>query len=204
MEEITGTSSRTAPPDDAVLPERSLHAPEPGAAIPSHYRWCFGCGVDHPTGLHMQITAGEGLDVFGVFVVGEHHQGAPGLAHGGLLTLAVDEILGSLNWLLATPAVTGRIECDFRQPVPVGSVLHVSAQIVGHKGRRVYMKATGRLGDEHGQIALTAAAIFVQVPIEHFISNGQQQFVQQAMDDRRRGAPAWRPGSATETLDVNP
>jgi hypothetical protein len=126
------------------------------------------------------------------------------LAHGGLLTLAVDEILGSLNWLLATPAVTGRIECDFRRPVPIGSVLHVSAQIVGHKGRRVYMKATGRLGDEKGPVALTAAAIFVQVPIEHFISNGQQDFVKQAMDDRRQGAPAWRPGSSTQTLDVNP
>lgn len=204
MEEITGTSSRTTPPADAMVPDRSPHAPEPGAEIPSHYRWCFGCGVDHPTGLHMRITAGVGLDVFGVFVVGEHHQGAPGLAHGGLLTLAVDEILGSLNWLLATPAVTGRIECDFRRPVPIGSQLHVSAQIIGQKGRRVYMKATGRLGDDEGAVALTAAAIFVQVPIDHFISNGQQEFVKQAMDDRRQGAPAWRPGSSTQTLDVNP
>ena len=111
----------TAPPPDAVLPMRAPHAPPPGATIPSHYRWCFGCGTEHPTGLHMRITAGEGLTVVGDFLVTEHHQGAPGLAHGGLLTAAVDEILGSLNWLLAGPAVTGRLECDFRRPVPVGT-----------------------------------------------------------------------------------
>ena len=65
----------------------------------------------------MSITAGEGLTVSGDFTVTEHLQGAPGLAHGGLLTAAIDEILGSLNWLLAGPAVTGRLECDFRRPV---------------------------------------------------------------------------------------
>ena len=113
----------TSPPPDAVLPMRSPNAPAPGQPIPSHYRWCFGCGSEHETGLHMSITAGEGLAVSGVFTASEHHQGAPGLAHGGILTTAVDEILGSLNWLLAGPAVTGRLECDFRRPVPVGSRL---------------------------------------------------------------------------------
>jgi hypothetical protein len=83
----------TSPPSDAVLPLRSSNAPAPGEPIPSHYRWCFGCGSEHPTGLHMRITAREGLAVSGVFTVSEHHQGAPGLAHGGLLgSLAVLEM----------------------------------------------------------------------------------------------------------------
>jgi hypothetical protein len=51
-----------------------------------------------------------------------------------LLTAAIDEILGSLNWLLAGPAVTGRLECDFRRPVPVGSRLHIDAEVVGVDG----------------------------------------------------------------------
>ena len=55
----------TSPPPDAVLPMRSANAPAVGTPIPSHYRWCFGCGSEHPTGLHMQITAGEGLRVSG-------------------------------------------------------------------------------------------------------------------------------------------
>lgn len=204
MDEISGESSRTTPPAGSIMPERSENAPRPGAEIPSHYRWCFGCGVDHPTGLHLVITAGEGLCVDGTFTVGEHHQGAPGLAHGGLLTLAVDEVLGSLNWLLATPAVTGRIECDFRRPVPVGSVLTFHARITAQKGRRVYMAATGRLDHEEGLVALTAAAVFIQVPLEHFLTHGHQEHVQRAMDDRALGAPAWRPGEDVVAMEVNP
>ena len=43
------------------MPERHPNAPKPGEEIPSHLHMCFGCGVDHPTGLHMKSIAGEGL-----------------------------------------------------------------------------------------------------------------------------------------------
>ena len=194
----------TAPPADAVIPMRAAHSPAPGEAIPSHYRWCFSCGVDHPTGLQMRITAGEGLTVFGEFNVTEHHQGAPGLAHGGLLTSAVDEILGSLNWLLDGPAVTGRLECDFRRPVPVGSVLFIDAEIIGVKGRKVFTRAIGRLGGPEGPIAITAAALFVQVPLQHFVDHGTPEQVERAVADRAAGGPSWGPDSATRSFEVNP
>jgi acyl-coenzyme A thioesterase PaaI-like protein len=152
----------------------------------------------------MQITAGEGLCVSGVFTVTEHHQGAPGLAHGGLLTAAVDEILGSLNWLLAGPAVTGRLECDFRRPVPVGSVLHIDAEVVGVKGRKVFTRAIGRLGGIDGPVAVSAAALFVQVPLQHFVDHGTAEHVQQAIQDRAEGGPAWRPEGEQHRVEVNP
>lgn len=198
------SSTSTAPPPDAVLPERSASAPRPGEVIPSHYRWCFGCGVDHPTGLHMTMLAGEGLTVSGVFRVTEHHQGAPGLAHGGVLSSAVDEILGSLNWLLGGPAVTGRLEVDFRRPVPVGTDLVVHAEVAGMRGRRVYTRATGRLDSDSGPVAVTAAAIFVQVPLQHFVDNGAPDQVQGAIADRAAGGPAWRPEGEEHTVELNP
>jgi acyl-coenzyme A thioesterase PaaI-like protein len=194
----------TSPPPDAVVPRRSPNAPPPGSPIPSHYRWCFGCGSEHPTGLHLAITAGEGLTVTGSFTVSEHLQGAPGLAHGGLLTTALDEMLGSLNWLLEGPAVTGRLECDFRKPVPVGTVLHIDAEVVGVKGRKVFTRAVGRLDSADGPVAVTAAALFVQVPLQHFVDHGSREQVQQAIDDRREGGPAWRPVGEEHTVEVNP
>jgi acyl-coenzyme A thioesterase PaaI-like protein len=194
----------TSPPPDAIVPLRAPDAPAPGATIPSHYRWCFGCGSEHPTGLHMQITAGQGLTVTGIFTVTEHHQGAPGLAHGGLLTAAVDEILGSLNWLLAGPAVTGRLECDFRRPVPVGSQLYIEAEVVGVKGRKVFTRALGRLGSPEGPVAVSAAALFIKVPLQHFVDNGTVEHVQRAIDDRAAGGPAWRPEGEEHTVEVNP
>ena len=89
-----------------MLPERNPSAPAPGDTIPPHYSRCYVCGTEHEAGLRLVVVAGEGLTLTGTFEVTEHHQGAPGLAHGGLLTAAFDDALGSLNWLLTAPAVT--------------------------------------------------------------------------------------------------
>ena len=128
----------TTPPEGASLPERHPLAPGVGTQIPSHFGHCFGCGQLHPTGLHLVAHAGSGLDLTAQFTVTENHQGAPGLAHGGLLSLAFDEALGKLMWLIRSPAVTGRLETDFMKPVPIGTTLHISAQITGQVNRKVY------------------------------------------------------------------
>lgn len=152
----------------------------------------------------MRITAGDGVTVTGVLRVSEHHQGAPGLAHGGLLTAALDEVLGSLNWLLAGPAVTGRLEVDFRRPVPVGCQLYIDAEVVGVKGRKVFTRASGRLDAPDGPVAVSAAALFIQVPLQHFVDHGTAEHVQRAVDDRASGGPAWRPDGEEHTVEVNP
>jgi acyl-coenzyme A thioesterase PaaI-like protein len=153
------------------MPDRHPKAPEIGSQIPSHFGHCFGCGELHKTGLHFTAIAGEGLDLTGSFKVTENHQGAPGLAHGGLLSLAFDEAMGKLMWLIRTPAVTGRLETDFLMPVPMGRTLFINARITGQSGRKVYVEAEGRLDSVTGDIAVRAAAIFIAVPMQHFIDN---------------------------------
>ncbi|MGH8824290.1 MAG: hypothetical protein ACRDVN_07435 [Jiangellaceae bacterium] len=64
-------ASPVAVPDDAVLPARHPDAPAPGELIASHYHLCVGCGRDHPTGLRVEVTAGEGLTLSGRFTVTE-------------------------------------------------------------------------------------------------------------------------------------
>ena len=59
----------TVPPDAAPPPTRHPEAPEPGTVLDSHYAHCFGCGERHPTGLHMHVTAGEGVSITGAEVV---------------------------------------------------------------------------------------------------------------------------------------
>jgi acyl-coenzyme A thioesterase PaaI-like protein len=120
--------------------------------------------------------AGTGLDLTGNFTVTENHQGAPGLAHGGLLSLAFDEALGKLMWLIRTPAVTGRLETDFLMPVPMGRTLYIDAKITGQAGRKIYTQAEGRLDSPTGEIAVKAAALFIAVAMEHFIKNLTEQY----------------------------
>ena len=168
----------TTPPEGAIIPERHPEAPATGSKIPSHFAHCFGCGEKHPTGLHLVAHVGNAMDITAEFVVSENHQGAPGLAHGGLLSLAFDEALGKLMWLLRAPAVTARLETDFLKPVPMGSKLFISAEITGQVSRKVYCSAVGRLNSPDGEIAVRAAALFVIVPMSHFLQNAPAEYLE--------------------------
>lgn len=170
----------TTPGPDAIVPERHPDAAPAGTPIASHYRQCYGCGSEHPSGLHMEVIAGEGLTLRATFLVGPLHQGAPGLAHGGLLSAAVDETLGALNWLLMRPAVTARLETNFVRPVPVGTLLELDARIVAVAGRKVYTAVVGRLGAD-GPVAVEASGLFIQVGVGHFREHGRAQEVAAAI-----------------------
>ena len=169
----------TTPPEGAAIPERHPKAPPIGSKIPSHFGHCFGCGYLHPTGLHLVAYAGAGANITAQFTVTQNHQGAPGLAHGGLLSLAFDEALGKLMWLLRSPAVTGRLETDFLKPVPMGSTLHITAEITGQVNRKVYTSAEGRLNSVDGPVVVRAAALYVIVPMDHFLNNAPKEYLAQ-------------------------
>jgi acyl-coenzyme A thioesterase PaaI-like protein len=175
--------SRSATPQRQLEPaERHPDAPAPGTVLPSHYENCVACGPAHPTGLRLVSTAGPGVTITGEFTVTKEHQGAPGLAHGGVLATALDETLGGLSWLLRRPMVTGRLEIDYIRPVPVGATLFLRAQCLGFYGRRMYATALGRLGGAEGSVAIRAAAVFVVVPPEHFIDHGTDMTAEQVHD----------------------
>ncbi|MEY3355053.1 MAG: hypothetical protein RLZZ302_608 [Actinomycetota bacterium] len=168
----------TTPPEGSIIPPRHPEAPATGSRIPSHFAHCFGCGEKHPTGLHLVAHVGNEMNITAEFVVSENHQGAPGLAHGGLLSLAFDEALGKLMWLLRAPAVTARLETDFLKPVPMGSKLFISAEITGQVSRKVYCSAVGRLNSPDGEIVVRAAALFVIVPMSHFLQNAPAEYLE--------------------------
>ena len=168
----------TSAPQGALIPQRHPKAPPIGSKIPSHFGHCFGCGELHPTGLHLVAHAGDGANLTAEFTVTENHQGAPGLAHGGLLSLGMDEALGKLMWLLRAPAVTARLETDFLRPIPIGSTIYISARITGQVSRKVYCEAEGRLNSLEGEIAVRAAALFVIVPMNHFLENAPKDYLE--------------------------
>jgi len=136
----------------------------PFRELPSHYDRCFGCGREHPTGLHLRMEGGE-REVRGRFTVTEHHQGAPMLAHGGVIAAAMDEGMGYLLWLLQHPAVTGHLEVDYRTPVPVGATLELHGILEKVEGRKIHTRMTGHIGD---MLAVEARAIYIEVGLEHF------------------------------------
>ncbi|KUJ68650.1 thioesterase [Streptomyces albus subsp. albus] len=180
---MSGRTTALTPPGEAHPPARHPDAPAPGELLGSHYDQCFGCGAAQPHGLHLEARAGEGVSVTAEFTVQPAHQGAPGLAHGGVLATALDETLGALSWVLRVIAVTGRLETDFVRPVPVGTVLHLEAHVTAVHGRKIYSTATGRIGGPDGPVAVRAEALFIEVEVEHFITNGRPEEINAALAD---------------------
>lgn len=147
-------------------------APPPGTPLPVHYAGCYGCG-DVVGGLRMRFVTGEPPHLSGTFEVTDEHQGAPGIAHGGLLAAAFDEMLGSLAVYHREPAVTGGLETHFRKPVPVGVAVHLQARIDARDGRKIYTSGEARLGAPDGPLACEANAVFIVVPPRHFTEHGR-------------------------------
>ena len=161
------------PPVEVVEPPPHPDAPAAGTKLGPHFAQCFGCGDEIDGGLRLRTESGPDSTILAQFTVTEAHQGAPGLAHGGLLACAFDEALGStVGQMLRRPAVTGRLETDFLRPVPVGSTLHIVGKLDGVAGRKVYASANGRLNAPDGQLALRARALFVIVDFSHFTTHG--------------------------------
>ncbi|HEY8627669.1 MAG TPA: PaaI family thioesterase, partial [Gaiellaceae bacterium] len=94
------------------------------ARIPPHHDpACWGCG-DNALGIRLPQPATEGLEEYeAYFHFDERHQGGPGLAHGGMVSAALDEACGLLATWYRFPAVTARIFVRYRRPVPINTEL---------------------------------------------------------------------------------
>ncbi|MFD4180599.1 PaaI family thioesterase [Rhodococcus sp. NPDC058514] len=171
-------SSTWTLPDELELPTRPDFFPEPGGALPQHWSKCFGCGDDQPAGMAMTFTALEGLEVSGRLTVANRYQGGPGVIHGGILSVAFDEVQGMACMVLGGPVVTGHLEIDFARPIPLGSVLEFRARIDGMIRRKVYTSAEARIvegptaGDD---VVATSRGLFLTIKPEHFVP--MQDFV---------------------------
>jgi acyl-coenzyme A thioesterase PaaI-like protein len=134
---------------------------------PHHDPACWGCG-DNPNGLHLPSPSTEGLESYeAYFTFDERHQGGPGIAHGGLVSAALDEACGLLATWYAFPAVTARMFVRFRKPVPINTELLIRARIDDTRGRRIH--TTGAITD--GALVLAEARVaLLHVPLEHFLA----------------------------------
>lgn len=82
---------------------------------------CFGCGPEHPHGFRLRFER-EGDAIVTRFVPGAHHQGPPGIMHGGLVSTLADEVaawtvIGALGKFGFTASFEGRLH----RPIRIGA-----------------------------------------------------------------------------------
>ena len=119
----------------------------------------------------MALPDTEGADTYESRVTfSVHHQGGPGIVHGGIVGAALDEACGLLATWHRFPTVTARIAIRFRRPVPINKTLRISSRVTADRGRRIEIAGELRDGDE---LMAEADGAFLHVPLEHFLATAE-------------------------------
>ena len=127
----------------------------------SDYGLCFACGPHNPGGLHLTFRQ-EGDAVVTTYTGMAHHQGFPGVIHGGVITGLLDEVMSRVPVLEGRWGMSAKLDVRFRLPIRVGDVLTAMAQKDG--GRGSVMRTSARITLPDGRVAAEATATFALLP----------------------------------------
>jgi len=100
--------------------------------------------------------------------LGHGVNGYPGLVHGGIMGLVIDEAMGIMLQLNAyaakmdstTLVVTAYLKTTFLRPAPTPSIILLTTKLREHKERKMYVDAT--IENEAGDVLATGEALFIR------------------------------------------
>jgi uncharacterized protein (TIGR00369 family) len=132
---------------------------------------CFGCGAKNEHGLQMRFFT-NGSALFSRITIPKHLSGWQNYAHGGVITTALDEIMGwSAIHLLKTFVLTKSISIDFLKPVFVGTEMKAEARLVEKRSdREAVMEAS--LFDPEGNLCSKSVGVFALLSPEAALKFG--------------------------------
>ena len=91
------------------------------------------------------------------------YEGAPGRVHGGFVAAGFDVTMGQAVGAAGRAGLTGTLTVRYLRPTPIDVPLRYEAEVTGSEGRKIYVRATLRVGDE-----VTAEAEGVWIETEVF------------------------------------
>ena len=126
------------------------------------YQRCFACGQRNPHGLHM-VFRQEDNTIVSDFTPREEHQGFPGIVHGGIVAVVLDEVLNRASLLTEHPTwtMTGRLDIRYRRYVPYGPLLRARAVLGMQRGRMVQASGKLTLAEDESVIFAEAQGSFM-------------------------------------------
>ena len=149
----------------------AVHSAGDPSAAPANF--CFGCGDANSGGMHLPFSRDEERRiVFGVFRLGERYQGAPGIAHGGIVALVLDEALGKVSKFCGVSAVTAELNVEYLRPVRIGEEIRVEAANERVEGKQLYH--CGEIREGMGRVLARAKGRFVAVNRERFLGSNKE------------------------------
>ena len=105
---------------------------------------------------NLDVVDGE---VRGEVTLGATHNGPPASAHGGMIALVLDEVLGGACLARGLGAFTGTLSIRYQGLVPLHTPVELHGWVDRQEGRKVFAKGEIRLGDD---VLTSAEGIFIR------------------------------------------
>lgn len=124
---------------------------------------CFACGRRNPQGLGMRVERQpEARAARCRLSLPARFQGWAGIAHGGVVSTLLDEIMGHAVIASLGPAVTTEMQVRYRAPVPLEREITVRGWVAESKSRMVMARAEVRLAGEDRLLAEAEARFLLR------------------------------------------
>ena len=129
---------------------------------------CFGCGDDNPHGLHLQFERIGPAEVESHVTLPGDLCGWQGVAHGGIVSLLLDEVTSwCVGLCLGTKwFVTRELKVRYLRPTPVERPLRLVGRVI--RDDEVTMDTVGEVRLEDGRLAARGWAQFVRLDEDRF------------------------------------
>ena len=121
------------------------------------YSGCFFCGP-HGDGVKMVLQYEDGT-AFSDLVLDPKFQGYGNVAHGGIVTGLLDEVMW---WTIFAAAgrisMTRKMETEFLRPIYCATSYRVQGRLLSQRHGNFYV--SGTVEDSHGKVAARANGLF--------------------------------------------
>jgi uncharacterized protein (TIGR00369 family) len=123
--------------------------------------YCFACGKNNPHGLGMKVEyQDEGQAATCRLSLERRFQGWTGIAHGGVISTMMDEIMAHAVLKHVGQGVTADMQIRYKAPVPLDRELMVKGWVHETNRRLAFTKSEIRLTDG-GKLLAEAEARFL-------------------------------------------
>jgi uncharacterized protein (TIGR00369 family) len=127
---------------------------------------CFGCGGGNPGGMKLTFEQDNvHRRIVGRFVLGEAYQGGGGMAHGGIIALLLDEVMGKVCRFREVRAVTAELAVEYLKPVKVDREIVLEGYETDYKGRNLFL--AGEIRNGTGEVLARGRGRFVIISERH-------------------------------------
>lgn len=115
-------------------------------------------GLRNPVAVPLHIEHSDEGRAWASFRLGAVYEGPPGMVHGGVSALLLDQLLGEAAAAGGAPGMTGTLSLRYRRPTPLGEVSG-EAWIERVEGIKTIVK--GELRNAEGETSVEAEGIFI-------------------------------------------